>query len=139
MAYVQFLKEVGEFTVPHLIARVLARQFSLEALKLLPSGTSGAESGGNSGMPPLDAPKSIEYNLWDHVERLRFLDQSVTDEEHDVTVNLFRAALPGLEEFLTDERHANIKGKLLFNMIGIAFPSSEGEVSTPRNSFVGIC
>lgn len=124
----RFLKEEAkEQTAPHLLARFLARQVGIEARKLLPRAADATELA--EGIPQTDAPSSVDYSLWDHVERLRFLDTSVPDEEQTMTVELFRAALPGLEEFLSDERHATLKGKLLYNMIGVTYPPSTEGVS----------
>jgi import receptor subunit TOM20 len=91
-AFVAFLKGAArERTVPHLLARYLARQVALETAKLL-QGQLGAKV----GVYKADLPDVPQYTLMDHIERLRFLDISVPDEENDMMRELLRTALPGL-------------------------------------------
>lgn len=66
--------------------------------------------------------KNEEYNMFDHIERLRFLEvrPSVAEEKE---IKLLKAALgakiPGIEEFINEERYLALKGKLLYNAYGV--------------------
>ncbi|KAF9937490.1 hypothetical protein BGZ67_001223 [Mortierella alpina] len=64
-----------------------------------------------------------EYNSFDHMERLRYLDVPATaDEEKEI--ELLKVALgsniPGIDEFITEERYLVMKGRLLYNIYAIS-------------------
>jgi import receptor subunit TOM20 len=115
-------------TVPHLLARFIGRQVGLETAKMMPGGGAGGAAGAD--LPPVDERSGLEYSLWDHVERLRFLDVVVPADEQAVMRELLQTALPGLEGFLNDERHAVLKGKIMYNAIGVALPPLANAMST---------
>jgi len=127
--FAAFLKtDARERAVPHLLARFIARQVAVETTKLMPKAADGPTAGAMiAGLPEIDGPKSVEYSLWDHVERLRYLETSVTDEEQEMMVELLHTSLPGLESFLSEERHATLRGKLQYNAIGVCYPPSAEE------------
>jgi mitochondrial import receptor subunit TOM20 len=132
--FIEFLRgEARAYNAPHLLARFLGRQIAVETAKMIPGGGSSVYM---DDLPPVDQSTGMDYGLWDHVERLRFLAVTVPDEEHDIMKEVLSTALPGLvrlfrnyylyfshqyaqESFLTDERHATLKGKLLYNAFGI--------------------
>ncbi|KAF9428000.1 hypothetical protein BGZ94_003637 [Podila epigama] len=64
-----------------------------------------------------------EYNLFDHIERLRYLEIRPTEEEK-TEIALLKVALgskiPGIEEFINEERYLTLKGKLLYNAYGVS-------------------
>ncbi|KAK3810422.1 MAG: MAS20 protein import receptor-domain-containing protein [Linnemannia elongata] len=64
-----------------------------------------------------------EYNLFDHIERLRFLEVRPSAAE-EKEIELLKVALgskiPGIEEFINEERYLTLKGKLLYNAYGIS-------------------
>ena len=68
-----------------------------------------------------DAPASDENSDYDHMERLRYVDTEVTQEEKTLLSNVLAAALPGLERLLGDDRHDTLKGKMRYNSIGVSF------------------
>jgi import receptor subunit TOM20 len=123
--FAAFLKgEAREKGVPLLLARFIARQVGIETVKMLPTG-AGVNAAYTEDLPATDlGPGGPEYSLWDHIERLRYLDMQVPDEEHDMMVEVLRTALPGLETFLTDDKHAMLKGKIAYNTIGVCYPPS---------------
>ncbi|KAG0346913.1 hypothetical protein BG004_000554 [Podila humilis] len=64
-----------------------------------------------------------EYNSFDHIERLRFLEvrPSVAEErEIELLRSLLGSKIPGIEEFINEERYLTLKGKLLYNAYGIS-------------------
>ncbi|KAF8936743.1 hypothetical protein EDD21DRAFT_374531 [Dissophora ornata] len=64
-----------------------------------------------------------EYNLFDHIERLRFLEVRPSAAE-EKEIELLKVALgskiPGIEEFINEERYLTLKGKLLYNAYGVS-------------------
>ena len=68
-----------------------------------------------------DAPANDENSDYDHMERLRYVDTEVTQEEKTLLSNVLASALPGLERLLGDDRHDILKGKMRYNSIGVSF------------------
>src|ERR1700691_666650 len=87
-AFVEYINKNGK-TVPLLVSRFVARQVANETMKL----TGGAE-------PPSDVPEaeSGDYTMYDHMERLRYLEVSAPEEEIRVFSQVLSSALPGLEQ-----------------------------------------
>ncbi|KAH9927200.1 MAS20-domain-containing protein [Epithele typhae] len=99
----------------HVLAgRFLAKQVALETGKLLPGGAADLEAELHRIADGKD-----RYGVGDHMERLRFLEGSVTDQEVDVLKNVLASALPGFENAMETGRHAMLIGKLSYNAIGI--------------------
>ncbi|KAI9069255.1 MAS20-domain-containing protein [Trametes sanguinea] len=96
-----------------LAARFVAKQIAHETVKLLPKKPKELEEE-LKGM----ADKDI-YNIGDHVERLRFVEGHVTDEEVKLLGAVLGSALPGVEQSVTEERHAALVGKMQYNAIGV--------------------
>ncbi|KAG0366480.1 hypothetical protein BGZ54_005286 [Gamsiella multidivaricata] len=64
-----------------------------------------------------------EYNLFDHIERLRFLEvrPSAAEEKEIALLKLaLGSKIPGIEEFINEERYLTLKGKLLYNAYGVS-------------------
>jgi len=68
-----------------------------------------------------DASASDENSDYDNMERLRYVDTEVTQEEKTLLSNVLASALPGLERLLGDDRHDVLKGKMRYNSIGVTF------------------
>ena len=68
-----------------------------------------------------NAPANDENIDYDHMERLRYIDTEVAQEERTLLSNVLAAALPGLERLLGDDRHDTLKGKIRYNSIGVCF------------------
>lgn len=68
-----------------------------------------------------NAPANDENSDYDHMERLRYVETEVTQEERTLLSDVLAAALPGLERLLGDDRHDILKGKARYNSIGVAF------------------
>ena len=63
-----------------------------------------------------------EYSTWDHIDRLRFLSVNSSDKEPkeiQLMRDLFETKVPGMEEFISEERYLMLEGKLLYNAYGI--------------------
>jgi import receptor subunit TOM20 len=102
---------------PLLTARLVARQIMAEVSKMVP-GAAAPTIPSAGEVPEADTPG---FTINDHVERLRYLELSVPAEETQVVRDVLRNALPGLESFLTDERHAVLLGKIGYNAYGVYF------------------
>lgn len=125
-AFVEYLKESKKAAL-ELVARFIARQVSAETAKMLPRG-----------ILPGVAPEPVltdggEYSLYDHLERLRYLEVKPSEEEMSVLKDVLQTALPGLEQFLTDDRHATFVGKMSYNAYGVYF--GEGREDKVRALF----
>ena len=99
-----------------LTARYFARQITIETAKMLPPTKPSPGE-----LPKLTEDDSPEYGISDHFERLRFVDVKVPEEETQLICTTFGAALPGLEQSVSDERHATTMGKMIYNAIGICY------------------
>jgi len=120
--FAEFVKKSGR-TTPLLVARFIARQVGIEIQKLANASLLAAKK----SLPVvesdfMDAEVTSEgYSLSDHIERLRYLEVDRTQEEEKLLVDVLRHALPGLEEFMTAQKHATISGKMAFNAFGICY------------------
>ena len=139
-AFTDFLKSNGK-SLPLLVARFAARQgepclIRLAVVSRLTSSTVDAEI--SKMIPPemrtSDASADDENSDYDNMERLRYVDTEVTQEEKTLLSNVLASALPGLERLLGDDRHDVLKGKMRYNSIGVTF--SGGRDDKARD---GIC
>lgn len=94
-----------------LVARFIGRMVSDETKKLTAS-TSG------SAKPPGD-----DYSIFDHIERLRYLeiDESDVSKDNEALGEVLKLSAEGLEEFLKNGRYAMLLGKMAYNAIGVTF------------------
>ena len=113
VAFVDYLKRTAS-AAPLLVAKFIARQVAIETAKVSPVPISS---------PPADFPEADggEYTLYDHIERLRYLELSASSEEMKLLRDVLQHALPGLEQFVTEERHATLLGKMSYNAFGVCF------------------
>jgi len=124
--FTEYIKSQGR-SVPLLSARFVARQVAIETAKLLPNKTG-----------PLAAELSEvsqtggDYNFYDHLERVRFLEGKVSEEETKMLRDVLSTALPGLEQSLTDERHALYHGKMAYNAIGVCYGGGRDDKPAPK-------
>ncbi|KAG2155104.1 uncharacterized protein EDB93DRAFT_1239374 [Suillus bovinus] len=122
-AFVEYLIQTKR-AAPELVARFVARQVSAETAKMLPRGILP----GVASEPILT--DGGEYSLYDHLERLRYLEVNPADHETRVLKDVLQTALPGLEQFLTEDRHATFIGKMSYNSYGVYF--GEGREDKPE-------
>jgi import receptor subunit TOM20 len=118
IAFARFIQESGK-TLAMLVARFIARQVISETVKLLPTNHPS-----NSTTPPQAAADNEwtanGYTLFDHMERVRYLELSGKEGEAEQLRSIMKANLPGLEEFVTDERYTVLTGKMAYNTYGIS-------------------
>ncbi|KAH9844112.1 MAS20-domain-containing protein [Rhodofomes roseus] len=113
--FTDYIKKEGR-SIPLLSARFVARQIAIETAKMLPIKTG----------PVVEelAEASIggtDYSLYDHIERLRFVEGKASESETKLLCDVLGAALPGLEQSVTEERLATYQGKLAYNAIGVCY------------------
>ena len=99
-----------------LAARYFGREIAIETAKVAPETKSPFVA-----PPKVTDENSPEYGISDHLERLRFIEVTVPENETKLICAVFGAALPGLEHSLNDERHATTLGKVAYNAIGICY------------------
>jgi len=126
-AFADYLKS-NQKSLPLLVARFAARQGEacLSRFAVLPRLTPSTVDAEISKMIPPemragDFPASDDNSDYDHMERLRYVDTEVTQEEKTLLSNVLASALPGLERLLGDDRHNVLKGKIRYNSIGVSF------------------
>lgn len=107
--FVESLRSSGR-VAPLLVARLISHQATASL------GTSPSELAATTG-----ERASNEYTLFDHVERLRFLELPTQSEEIKLLSQVLETAMPGLEQFISDEKYTILKGKMAYNVIGICF------------------
>ncbi|KAG9303284.1 hypothetical protein G9A89_013610 [Geosiphon pyriformis] len=93
----------GNLKIPLMIAKFMARMVYEETEKV----SKGIEE---------------DYSIFDHIERLRYLDLAATPKEHreiEILKELLASKVPGIEEFISEERYMMFKGKLLYNAYGV--------------------
>lgn len=114
-AFVEYIQKNGK-TIPLLVARFIAQQVATETAKMLPGGAAALTD-------MSDAPEVANgaYTMYDHIERLRYLEVSAPEEEMKLLSDVLSTAVPGLEQFVTSERHATLLGKLGYNSYGVCF------------------
>ena len=113
VAFARFVRESGRIHVT-LVARFIARQVVNETVKLLPTGHPSAPT-------KADEWTSRGYTLFDHMERVRFLELVAKEDEAEQLRAILKANLQGLEDFVTDERYTVLIGKMAYNAYGISF------------------
>ncbi|PCH41486.1 MAS20-domain-containing protein [Wolfiporia cocos MD-104 SS10] len=123
--FTEFIKKEGR-SVPLLTARFVARQVAIESAKLVPGRTAVNQVEILEGTVNAD-----EYSLYDHMERLRFVDGKVAEDETKMLCAVLGAALPGLEQSVNEERHATYHGKLAYNAIGVYFGNGRDDKPAP--------
>ncbi len=110
--YVEHLKKSGK-AGPLLVGRFVARQINAETLRLIP--------GVNAEKPSYIDSDGDDYGLGDHMERLKYIDVPTVPEDHSLLANVLGAAVPDLNQFITDERMAILLGKMAYNAYGVSF------------------
>jgi len=113
-AFTEYLEKRGK-AAPQLVARFIARQVSAETAKMLATGL------GTTGPADLGLTDGGDYTLYDHLERLRYLEMTPPEEETTLLKGVLQSALPGLEQFVTEERHATYLGGMTYNAFGVYF------------------
>jgi import receptor subunit TOM20 len=125
IAFARFIRESGK-TQATLVARFIGKQVINETMKLLPPNHPS-----NPTTPPQEAADNEwttnGYTLFDHMERVRYLELSGKEGEAEQLRSIMKANLPGLEEFVTDERYTVLTGKMAYNAYGISPPGGRDD------------
>lgn len=95
-------------------ARFVAKQVALETQKM-----SKDKAGPLAKEIEQMADGKDLYAISDHIERLRFVEGHVTDEEVKLLREVLGSALPGLEQSILEDKHAILVGKMSYNAIGV--------------------
>ncbi|KAL7752424.1 mitochondrial import receptor subunit tom20 [Sorochytrium milnesiophthora] len=123
--------------VPLMIARFLSYMVHEDQKKTEELKAKAAANGGEVKMDD-----DTGYTVWDHIERMKFLELKVTEKaksEARLLRDVLGRKVPGLDEFLTDERYITLKGKFLYNMVGVTSavptnPKSSKELQRSRET-----
>ncbi|KAI0034081.1 hypothetical protein K488DRAFT_46217 [Vararia minispora EC-137] len=119
---VDLVKQSGK-AGPLLVSRFVARQVSGELSKLFPGVVASAPTNefGDSG-----------FTFFDHMERLRYLELTVPENEAEAVRTVFKYTMEGLEQAINDERFAILKGKMAYNAYGVYH--GEGRTDKPETN-----
>ncbi|KAI9448004.1 hypothetical protein H4582DRAFT_1897720 [Lactarius indigo] len=125
IAFARFVQEsAGGRTRVTLVARFIARQVVNETVKLLPTGHPSVPT-------ETDEWTGHGYTLFDHVERVRFLELNPDEDEAEQLRAILKANLQGLEDFVTNERYTVLIGKMAYNAYGISFAGGRDDKPPP--------
>jgi import receptor subunit TOM20 len=127
-AFVNYLKQTVN-AAPLLVAKFIGRQVAIETAKMTPVPT-------NIGTADFPEHEAGDYTLYDHVERLRYLELSAPQEEMKLLRDVLQNTLPGLEQFVTEERHATLLGKMSYNSYGVCFGGGRDDKVLSNSSWI---
>ena len=129
IAFSRFVRESGGIQ-GMLVARFVARQLVNETVKLLPANHPQA-------VPALQVDELTEngYTLFDHVERVRYLELDGKEGEAEQLRTIMKVNLQGLEDFVTDERYTMLVGKMAYNAYGISPAGGRDDKVRTEHSF----
>ncbi|KAI0796857.1 hypothetical protein C8Q75DRAFT_214382 [Abortiporus biennis] len=122
---VEHLNSKGKIA-PLLAARLVARQIAAETAKMIP---------GKTGPSPTDFPEALtssDFSLFDHLERLRFVQATVTEDDTKLISDVFENGLQGLGQAFDAERNATFQGQIAYNAYGIFY--GEGRTDKPAST-----
>ncbi|KIJ69854.1 hypothetical protein HYDPIDRAFT_184391 [Hydnomerulius pinastri MD-312] len=125
-AFADYIKKTGK-AAPELVARFIARQVSAETAKMMPAQLRAATG---VGADPV-LTDGGDYTLYDHLERLRYLEVTPPEEETKLLKDVLQKALPGLEQFVTEERHATYLGGMSYNAFGVCYGGGRDDKPEP--------
>ncbi len=118
-----------------LAARFVAKQIAHETINLLPTKTGPIVE----ELQQMADGKDL-YHVGDHIERLRFVEGKTSSEEVKLLGAVLGSALPGLEQSVTEERHATLVGKMGYNAIGVCIDGGrDGRVSNLLYTIASKC
>jgi import receptor subunit TOM20 len=129
IAFARFARESGGIQFM-LVARFIARQVVNETVKLLPVNRVTPSSPSSQAA---DEWTANGYTLFDHMERVRYLELNGKEGGAEHLREILKANLPGLEDFVTDERYTVLIGKMAYNAFGIS-PSGGRDDKPPPSA-----
>ncbi|KAG6378570.1 hypothetical protein JVT61DRAFT_12835 [Boletus reticuloceps] len=124
-AFAEYIQKSGK-SAPELMARVIARQVSIETAQMITS----------MGQSPLANPIAVltdggDYTFNDHLERLRYLDVAPFEEGGKLFETVLKLAIPGLEHLATEERLSVYLGMMAYNAFGVCFDGGRDDKPAP--------
>ncbi|KAF8165662.1 hypothetical protein B0H34DRAFT_780452 [Crassisporium funariophilum] len=128
--FVEYLKKENR-AAPLLVASFIARQVALETQKMVEATNPGKKASADFDFTDTDN-QDDRYALADHMERLRYLEVVPNPEELGLLCEVLKTALPGLEEFATEERHMTLSGKMAYNAFGVCFGGGRDDRPEPK-------
>ena len=118
---VEFIKTEKRAS-PLLLARFVARQIAVEMQNMIIDTTlPGAKKNTVVENDFTDCDGTYGYAIGDHMERLRYLETVPDKKEIALLSNVLQLALPGLEQFVLEERYAMLSGKMTYNAFGVSY------------------
>ncbi|PFH49247.1 hypothetical protein AMATHDRAFT_48863 [Amanita thiersii Skay4041] len=116
-----------------LVAKFIARQVAIETNKMVNASKAAVSKGSETAQETNDFTDAEggEYLLADHIERLRFLELTAQPEALKLLAQVLETALPGLEQFITEERHATLIGKMAYNAYGVYYDGGRDDKPEP--------
>ncbi|KAJ3488799.1 hypothetical protein NLI96_g2584 [Meripilus lineatus] len=123
--FVSHLESQGKLA-PLLVARFVARQVAIETGKMNPHKPTSSPADLHALVDGED-----DYGLYDHMERLRFIEANPTEEDTKVLCDVLATALPGLDKSL-EGQHSKYLGKMNYNAFGVVFEN--GRDDKPKTS-----
>lgn len=129
-AFAEYIKKSGK-AAPELMARVIARQVSIETAQMVTS--MGHEPLVNANVVLTDGG---DYTFNDHLERLRYLDVAPSDEGGKLFKAVLQLAIPGLEHLATEERLSVYLGMMAYNAFGVCFEGGRNDKVNAQSSIV---
>lgn len=128
--FVSHLESQGKLA-PLLVARFVARQVAIETGKMNPHKPTSSPADLHALVDGED-----DYGLYDHMERLRFIEANPTEEDTKVLCDVLATALPGLDKSL-EGQHSKYLGKMNYNAFGVVFENGrDDKVSSVSNLFL---
>ncbi|KAF8559133.1 hypothetical protein OG21DRAFT_1403580 [Imleria badia] len=124
-AFAEYIQKSGK-SAPELMARVIARQVSIETAQMIPS--TGHSPLANADVVLTDGG---DYTFNDHLERLRYLDVAASEEGGKLFKTVLQLAIPGLEHLATEERLSVYLGTMTYNAFGVCFEGGRDDKPTP--------
>ncbi|KAF8634791.1 hypothetical protein AX15_000707 [Amanita polypyramis BW_CC] len=136
-AFVDYIKKDGR-AAPLLVAKFIARQVAIETNRMVQSAKAAT--------PGIASPQTAEqsraendftdaeggdYLLADHIERLRYLEMVPEPTAMKLLAQVLETALPGLEQFVTEERHITLLGKMTYNAYGVFYDGGRDDKPQP--------
>lgn len=129
--FVEYLK-TEKRAAPLLAARFIARQVAVETAKLAGNASQKKSQNDSAAAGDFTDAEEGDYLLADHIERLRYLEVKPNEEELPLVSAVLEKTLPGLEQFVTEERHATLIGKMMYNAIGVGSRDDKVRQFGPR-------
>lgn len=120
-AFAEYIRKCGK-AAPELMARVIARQVSVETAQMITS--MGHSPLANANVVLTDGG---DYTFNDHLERLRYLDVPASEEGCRLFKTVLQLAIPGLEHLATEERLSVYLGMMAYNAFGVCFESGRDD------------